>query len=143
MIIERNTKQKQIIYDALCALDHPTATEVYSYISKEYPTVSRGTVFRVLSAFASSGRVKRVHLTDSDERYDATVSPHYHAHCRICGKVKDVRLPMIASLLDGVKTEGFTCDGCDVEFYGVCEECERNLCVETHENKEGHTHERH
>ena len=27
--VPRNTKQKQAVYDALCRLDHPTATEVY------------------------------------------------------------------------------------------------------------------
>ena len=46
---ERQTKQKTIIYDALMTLDHPTATEVYSYVHEQYPSVSRATVFRVLS----------------------------------------------------------------------------------------------
>ena len=38
---ERQTKQKQIIYDALKTLDHPTATEVYTYVHGHFPTVSR------------------------------------------------------------------------------------------------------
>ena len=50
---ERQTKQKQIIYGALQALDHPTATEVYGQVHENYPTVSRATVFRVLSGFAA------------------------------------------------------------------------------------------
>ena len=53
---ERQTKQKQIIYDALKTLDHPTATEVYGYVHENYPTVSRATVFRDLGGFATSGR---------------------------------------------------------------------------------------
>ena len=52
---QRKTKQKQAIYDALAALDHPTATQVYERVHEEHPTVSRGTVFRVLGGFAERG----------------------------------------------------------------------------------------
>ena len=53
---ERQTRQKRVIYDALKALDHPTATEVYGYVHERYPSISRATVFRVLGGFAASGR---------------------------------------------------------------------------------------
>ena len=62
----RNTRQKQMVYDALTRLDHPTATEVYERVHSEHPTVSRGTVFRVLGGFAAGGQVRRVTLADSD-----------------------------------------------------------------------------
>ena len=57
MTSQRRTAQKQAVYDALRALDHPSATEVYAYLQGKEPAVSRGTVFRVLSAFSESGRV--------------------------------------------------------------------------------------
>ena len=53
---ERQTKQKQVIYDALTMLNHPTATEVYAWVHERHPTVSRATVFRVLGGFAAIGR---------------------------------------------------------------------------------------
>ena len=68
----RNTRQKQAVYDALTCLDHPTATQVYDYVHAEYPTLSRGTVFRVLGGFAAGGQVRKVTLADSDARYDPT-----------------------------------------------------------------------
>ena len=49
----RNTRQKQMVYDALTRLDHPTATQVYECVHAEHPTVSRGTVFRVLGGEGS------------------------------------------------------------------------------------------
>ena len=72
----RNTRQKQMVYDALTRHDHPTATEVYERVHSEHPTVSRGTVFRVLGGFAAGGQVRRVTLADSDTRYDHTLEPH-------------------------------------------------------------------
>ena len=87
---ERQTKQKQIIYEALQTLDHPTATEVYGYVHNMYPTVSRATVFRVLGGFAANGRALELRAAGDEIRYDYNVMPHYHAHCRECGRVADV-----------------------------------------------------
>ena len=67
---ERQTKQKQIIYDALKTLDHPTATEVYGFVREAHPTVSRATVFRVLGGFATSGRALELRAAGSEVRYD-------------------------------------------------------------------------
>ena len=121
---ERQTKQKQIIYDALQTLDHPTATEVYSYVHNVSPTVSRATVFRVLGGFAASGRALELRAAGDEIRYDYNVMPHYHAHCRECGRVADVRTEGIPeSGLKGVAECGFSVEGYSVEFFGVCADC--------------------
>lgn len=120
----RNTRQKQMVYDALTRLDHPTATEVYERVHAEHPTVSRGTVFRVLGGFATSGQVRRVTLADSDMRYDHTLAPHGHGRCRVCGKVCDVFLPDFSILSQEARSEGFLIDGCEVEFTGICSACD-------------------
>ena len=122
----RNTKQKQAIYEALCALDHPSASEVYDRVHTEHPTISRGTVFRVLGGFAESGRVRKLQLSDSDDRYDPTLAPHYHARCALCGRVEDVFLPEADGVLGGVRTVGsIDINGYDVEFFGVCKDCRK------------------
>ncbi len=121
----RNTKQKQAVYEALTRLDHPTATQVYACVHTEHPTLSRGTVFRVLGAFAAEGRVRRVTLADSDTRYDHTLAPHAHGRCRVCGRVCDIFLPDYASIARGAICGGFHIDGCEVEFTGVCGTCSK------------------
>lgn len=120
---ERKTKQKQAVYEALCALDHPTATEVYGFVRAKNPTLSRGTVFRVLGGFADSGKAKRLCFAGSDVRYDPTLTPHAHARCRRCGRVFDVRLPCSSELLETAKSEAFEPDGFEVEFFGLCVFC--------------------
>lgn len=72
----RKTKQKQAVYEALTQLDHPTATQVYEYVHTQNPTLSRGTVFRVLGGFAANGQVRKVTLEGSDARFDHTLVPH-------------------------------------------------------------------
>ena len=130
----RKTKQKQAVYEALTALDHPTATQVYERVHEEHPTVSRGTVFRVLGNFAANGQIRRVTLADSDTRYDHTTAPHAHGRCRVCGRVCDVFLPDFNAIAAGAQSGGFRIDGCEVEFFGVCAECQaKNACESTKE----------
>lgn len=121
----RRTWQKQAVYDALCSLDHPSATEVYERTKTTYPSLSRGTVFRVLGEFAQNGKIKKIQLSDSDIRYDFRTERHYHARCRCCGTIRDVFLPLPREL-ETVRLEAFTVDGCEVEFFGLCAECAKN-----------------
>lgn len=121
---ERQTKQKQIIYDALKTLDHPTATEVYGYVHDKYPTVSRATVFRVLSGFADNGRALELRAAGNEVRYDYNVEPHYHAHCNCCGKVADVWAEGMPKGSLKLKITGdFAVEGYSVEFFGLCRDC--------------------
>ena len=54
MISERNTFQKSLVYETVCALHHhPTAIEIYEELHKAHPTVSRATVYRILGTLSS------------------------------------------------------------------------------------------
>ncbi len=122
---ERNTKQKQAVYEALCALGHPTATEVYDCVHRRYPTISRGTVFRVLGGFAENGRAQKIRFSENCERFDATTSPHFHVRCRSCGKIADLFSSVLLKALSETDTGDFTAEGCNVEFSGICAECKK------------------
>lgn len=121
--MERQTKQKTIIYDALKTLDHPTATEVYEYVHGIYPKVSRATVFRVLGGFAEHGKALELKMAGSDVRYDYFTARHYHVHCTRCGRVADVVTKRDTASLGVVDTGGFELEGYSVEFYGTCPHC--------------------
>ena len=122
---ERQTKQKQIIYDALKALNHPTATEVYGFVHGEYPSVSRATVFRVLGGFATSGKALELRLAGSEVRYDYRVIPHCHARCLHCGRVRDVEVRGLPKGgLQAETDEDFSLQGYAIEFFGTCKECQ-------------------
>lgn len=121
---ERQTKQKQIIYEALKTLNHPTATEVYGYVHDLYPTVSRATVFRVLGGFASGGRALELRSAGSEVRYDYNVMPHCHGRCSGCGKLADVEVEGLPR--SGIKAKAydeFEVESYALEFFGTCKEC--------------------
>lgn len=126
---ERQTKQKMMIYEVLCSLDHPTATEVYNRIHNSSPTISRATVFRVLSGFAASGKALELRMANSDVRYDFNTMAHYHVHCVCCGKVADVSLEKTERIpkVEIVGGEEFAVEGYSVEFYGKCAACQKEI----------------
>lgn len=123
-MLQRQTRQKQIILDALPRLNHPTATAVYEYIHGEHPTVSRATVFRVLKQAEENGRIMRLSFAGGEDRFDYNAEPHYHVRCVHCGKVCDVKMPFLYGLEDEVEDAcGFSLQTHDIEFKGLCPAC--------------------
>ena len=58
---KRNTIQRTLVLEAVNALRcHATADEIYAYISKEHPTISRGTVYRNLNRLAEIRYIRKL-----------------------------------------------------------------------------------
>lgn len=125
----RNTIQKKLVIDAVIRLaNHPTAEEVYDEVILNYPTVSKATVYRNLASLSKDGRLRHIHMPDGADRFDHTLTPHFHISCRSCGKFRDVNFPRNEQL--DVQVEAITAFhnvAHDVVFSGECEDCVNNL----------------
>ena len=120
---DRNTMQKEIIYQTLCGMHcHPTAALVYDRVHQRHPTISRSTVYRVLARMAEEGKILRLDLAGDDSRYDGEIRPHSHIRCRLCGIVAD--LPQVEA---GPPADngGFLVESCAVMYKGLCPDCRR------------------
>ena len=129
MIAKRNTIQKQIVFEVLTKMhNHPSAGMVYEAVNAEYPNISRATVFRILAEAADEGRILRLKLNDSNDRYDTTTFHHHHIVCRECGHVADVDINVDEkNLIDqAVGHEGFLVEKSHIEFVGICSKCRNN-----------------
>ena len=122
---ERNTVQKNMVYDALRELhNHPTAETVYDRVRENCPAVSRATVYRILNRLAEQGKILRLNA-DGADHYDHRTSLHHHVQCTVCGRVDDVvtREPgnVTAMVTDSC---GYCITGGDLLFRGICPECQ-------------------
>jgi len=126
---KRNTLQKQIVYEAVLSLaNHPTADEVFAFINKEYPSLSRSTVYRNLQSLCEDNKLARRIIPDSPDRYDHLVTNHYHIKCTICGKVMDSNIDFIHGLETKLKdTSGYVLTGHNIVFEGICPDCQKKL----------------
>lgn len=125
----RNTIQKQLVLEAICALkNHPTVEEVYKYIADEYPGISKGTVYRNINTLVNTGVVIRVSCSSGPDRFDPILQKHYHISCRQCGCFVDVPLDYHKHL-DNLVSDltGYKVDSHDIVFTGLCPSCKGNM----------------
>ncbi|NLB91112.1 MAG: transcriptional repressor [Clostridiales bacterium] len=130
MNISRNTIQRDLVREAVKYLFHPTAEEVYDYIVKIHPTVSKATVYRNLNVLVENGEVRRFSTDEVSARYDGNVSDqHYHGKCNLCGKIIDIppesNEKIYQQVVNIFKKEGFEVERFEVVFFGSCAQCKQ------------------
>lgn len=126
----RNTIQKQLLLDAVKKLDHPTAADILEEIRRTYPSISTGTVYRNVNLLIQEGKVRRLTMPDSPDRYDIELHQHYHMTCARCGRLFNIESPYLAELDRSIEqSTGFTIQGHTIFFKGVCP-----LCRQQHPN---------
>lgn len=119
--MQRNTSQKKVVMEYLREVKiHPTADIVYAEVKKRMPSISRSTVYRILSNFKDNGDI---HEIKSDvSHYDAHLHNHAHFVCKKCGGVHDMfNFPDDFSFNTNTKIGKI--DNYQVYFYGVCRDC--------------------
>ena len=125
--LQRNTVQCELVLNAVRSLcNHPTPEQVYAYISKMHPSVSRSTVYRNLDKLCESGQLLRIPVAQGAFHVDHTIKPHYHLACTECGNVCDVETDEIGDLTKKITNA----NGCLVTDYylvfnGLCPECNK------------------
>lgn len=122
----RNTIQRMVVYQTVNKLkNHATAEDIYFEVRKDYPHISKGTVYRNLNKLCDEGEIKRRRVPGEADRYDHICSDHYHGKCLRCGKIMDLDIAYHPEFddLPNLKS-GFRVVGHDIVFHGICEECE-------------------
>ena len=124
---KRNTFQKQVTLEAVRTLcSHATPDEVYEYVKKKYPYISKATVYRNLKDAAEIGNIMKVATPNGADHYDHNTFPHYHIRCEECGRVFDVDMPYMEHLENDIKDKhGFKVSGYNLVFTGICPECQK------------------
>lgn len=120
----RDTIQRKIILDTVRLLkNHPTADEVYLAIHKEYPNISRTTVYRNLNYLSQEGILYKIYGHSAD-RFDHNTHDHAHILCNECGSFEDFEHPEIESLKEYVTDHsGYDLTGQSIVFVGKCPKC--------------------
>ncbi len=123
----RLTTQRQIILEELAKVKtHPTASELYDMVRKRLPRIGLGTVYRNLELMAENGMILKLEVGGTQKRFDATTEDHYHIRCSQCGRVDDIDIPVIDSLVESAaESTDYQILGHHVEFTGICPDCQK------------------
>ena len=122
------THQRLAVYEAVAgSRAHPGAEEIYRSVREKLPTISRGTVYRILETLCRLGLVNDVNHVGNAARFEAALEPHHHLICLSCQRIIDVRdeslerIKLGRSL--GAEAAGFQVRGYQVQFTGYCGTC--------------------
>jgi len=84
------TLQRIAIYKAVVNLkNHPTAENIVETLQTDYPSISVGTVYKVLNVFVEHGLLKKVKSEKDVMRYDALLEHHHHLYCSDTDRIED------------------------------------------------------
>jgi Fur family transcriptional regulator, peroxide stress response regulator len=119
----RNTKQRKMLLELLCSTEsHPNAFWLYDKMKPSFPNLSLSTVYRNLGILEKEGMLLRLPCMNFD-RYDGNTEIHAHFYCRKCERVYDLEADNIESSMLKHVNDKHVVEGCNVIFYGVCENC--------------------
>lgn len=143
-MIKRKTIQSSLVLETVNRLQcHPTADEIYLEIVKQYPTISRGTVYRNLQRLCEMGEIRKREIPGGADRFDHLCHDHYHVRCINCGRIFDVDMEPIPDLEKSIRdAHGFSFTGHDIIFQGTCPECkdeQKNLQASNPAPQNAHT----
>ncbi|MEF8824600.1 MAG: transcriptional repressor [Desulfohalobiaceae bacterium] len=120
----RFTPQRKAIIEVLHELDtHPTADDLYERVRKKMPKISLGTIYRNLDILYHQGIIQKLHVAESQMRFDGNPDFHYHIHCTQCGSIADIfNCPDISFVMKELETD-FTITDYSLIFHGLCPDC--------------------
>lgn len=103
---------------------HPSALDVFKFVSEKFPTISFATVYNTLEMLKRKGMIREINVDPERKRFDPNTSFHHHLVCTTCGKLTDFQYdyPLESSKIVemGFKPESF-----ELFVYGKCESCSK------------------
>jgi len=125
----RKTVQRQLIFNAVAQMNiHATAEQVFEYVNKTHPTISKATVYRNLNQMARAGELLNIGSLSGSAHYDHNCHEHYHFICKECERVFDIDSDF-SDIIHRAETYSskneFEITSCHISFSGLCKNCNK------------------
>ncbi len=102
---------------------HPTADEIYTFLSTSMPTLSKTTVYNTLKLFAEHGAAQLLTIDERNSHFDANVSDHAHFLCKQCNAIYDLESTVEIRQVEGGRIEGHEVTEMHYYYKGTCKDC--------------------
>ncbi len=121
----RVTPQRQLVLEAVTALEHATPEEICTRVQQTARGVNISTVYRTLELLEQLSLVTHSHLSHGAPRYHlAAEAEHVHLVCRECGRIEEVGPEAVAPLVAALEAgQDFETDVRHLTVFGRCGSC--------------------
>jgi Fur family peroxide stress response transcriptional regulator len=105
---------------------HPSASQFYDRIKRQFPTMSQATVYKTLALLKDMGQVLEIELRDNNHYDGNRPQPHPHLICTNCGRIVDGEVSLDQAAIRKVEQEsGYTILRPQISLYGLCPDCKK------------------
>lgn len=119
------TKQRECVLRAVRENEgHHTAEEIFELAKKECPGIAVATVYNNLNSLVDGGILKRISRVGKPDVYDRNMHPHEHLICLVCGKIVDLDIPEIKTVLS--ESLGRKINDYDLIIHAECDDCKKD-----------------
>ena len=103
---------------------HPSASQLYTKIKRQFPTISQATVYKTLALLKEMHQVLEIDLRD-DSHYDGNrPQPHPHLICVKCNQIIDAEVSLDPEALQKLeRASGYQILRSQIALYGLCPDC--------------------
>lgn len=101
---------------------HPSALDVFKFVSEKFPTISFATVYNTLEMLRKKGMLREINVDPERKRFDPNTSLHHHLVCTECGRIIDFDYEheLKSSKIEDL---GFEPESFELYVYGKCKSC--------------------
>ena len=127
-MINRNTKQKEIIFEILnFKRTHPTIQEIYSHAKEKYPNIGQATIYRHVNKLVEEGKLLKItNNIDKNHHYDININPHHHLICEKCGKIYDYFDNDYRKIITNLENKNsIKINKIIISLEGICQNCNK------------------
>jgi Fe2+ or Zn2+ uptake regulation protein len=88
--IQPSAQRVAVAQYALTTEDHPSADQVWARVKKNFPLISRATVYNTLNLFVAKGLLQPLVLSEGKVVFDPKIDRHHHFIDEDTGNIHDV-----------------------------------------------------
>lgn len=106
--------------------DHPSAEQIHNALTKEFPTISLGTIYKTLHLLEDIGLIQELGFNQGSIRYDPNTELHINIICTKCNEIYDYKPHNLQELWEKIisQTE-FEPKGQRIDIYHECKKCRK------------------
>ncbi len=88
--IQPSAQRVAVAEYVLHTLEHPSADRVWADVQKNFPMISRATVYNTLHLFVEKGLLRELHIAPESVLFDPNMDRHHHFIDEDTGRIYDM-----------------------------------------------------